>query len=157
MQSLFTVMIVVCAASLICTILSAFISDGSTKKIVNMVLGAFVVCSLIMPIKSAAESFGAEISASETAEEHTASCDEIMSNQIVMQTRENLESAAEDLLLQNGISVNSCDVVLAQTDNNSIIISSLSIYIDSALQYNDSEINRIIEDNFSVTPIIITE
>lgn len=157
MQSFYTVMIIVCSASLICSLLSSFITDGSTKKLVNMVMGAFMICCLILPVKSAVKSFGADISEYETAQQHTASCDEIMSNKVVEQTEENLEATVCDLMLQNGIKINSCEVVLAQTDNKSIIIASLSIYIDSTLQYDHTIINSITEENFSVTPIIISE
>lgn len=157
MKELFTVMIVVCGASLICSVFSSFISDGNTKKIVNLVLGAFIICSLIIPVSKAISAFEIDISQFSTAEEQTASCDEIMSNQVVAQTQSQLEQTATDILLQNGITINSCDITLAQTDNNRIIISTLCIYIDKSGLIDTNKICRIVEEHFGISPNIAME
>ena len=157
MKELFTVVIVVCASSFICTLASTFITDGSTKKIVNLVLGAFIICSLIMPIKNAFSNINTDMSDFSTAEEAIASSDEAYSREVLSRTTENLENAAEDILLQNNIKINSCKIVLAQTEENRIIISTLSIYISKEyVQYTDL-ISSIIEENFGVSPSIMTE
>lgn len=157
MKSLFSVVIVICTASLICTLISTFITDGSTKKIVNLVLGAFIVCSLISPVMSAFSSVDVNLSEYETSDSIISSNDEAYSNEVLKQTQTNLENSAKDILLQNGISINSCKIILANEDENRIIISSVSIYINKENSGHSQRIQEIIKDNFGINPNVVTE
>lgn len=157
MKGLFTVVVVVCAASLICTLVSTFITDGSTKKIVNLVLGAFIVCSLISPVMSAFSSVDVNLSEYDTSDSIISSNDEAYSNKIIKQTQTNLENSARDILLQNGININSCKIILANEDENRIIISSVSIYISKDNAGQIQSIQEIIKENFGINPSVMTE
>lgn len=157
MNELLAVTSAICASALICTLVSNFVTDGSTKKIISLVLGAFIICSMIVPIKNAVNGFSEEIAETDISDLAVSTDDEAYSREILKQTRKNLESALKDLLLQNGIEINSCEIILAVTDDNSIIISSVSIYISKEYtQYSDL-ISEITFQNFSVQPNIITE
>lgn len=157
MNSLFSVVIVICAASLICTLVSTFITDGSTKKIVNLVLGAFIVCSLIYPVMSAFSSVDVNLSEYEPSDSIISSNDEAYSSEILNLTQKNLENSAKDILLQNGLSINSCKIILANEDENRIIISSVSIYINKENSGHIQRIQEIIKDNFGINPNVVTE
>ena len=157
MNEILAVTSAICASALICTLVSNFVTDGSTKKIVSLVLGAFIICSMIVPIKNAVNGFSEEIAETQISDSAVSTDDEAYSREILKQTRSNLESALRDLLLQNGVEINSCEIILALTDDNSIIISSVSIYISKEYtQYSDL-ISQITFQNFSVQPSIITE
>lgn len=157
MNEILAVTSAICASALICTLVSNFVTDGSTKKIVSLVLGAFIICSMIVPIKNAVNGFSEEIAETDISDSAVSTDDEAYSREILKQTRSNLESALRDLLLQNGVQINSCEIILALTDDNSIIISSVSIYISKEYtQYTDL-ISEITFQNFSVQPNIITE
>ena len=157
MNELLAVTSAICASALICTLVSNFVTDGSTKKIISLILGAFIICSMIVPIKNAVNGFSEEIAETDISDLAVSTDDEAYSREILKQTRKNLESALKDLLLQNGVEINSCEIILAVTDDNSIIISSVSIYISKEYtQYSDL-ISEITFQNFSVQPNIITE
>lgn len=157
MNEILAVTSAICASALICTLVSNFVTDGSTKKIISLVLGAFIICSMIVPIKNAVNGFSEEIAETDISDLAVSTDDEAYSREILKQTRSNLESALKDLLLQNGVEINSCEIILALTDDNSIIISSVSIYISKEYtQYSDL-ISEITFQNFSVQPNIITE
>lgn len=157
MNEILAVTSAICASALICTLVSNFVTDGSTKKIICLVLGAFIICSMIVPIKNAVNGFSEEIAETDISDLAVSTDDEACSREILKQTRKNLESALKDLLLQNGVEINSCEIILAVTDDNSIIISSVSIYISKEYtQYSDL-ISEVTFQNFSVQPNIITE
>ena len=157
MNEILAVTLAICASALICTLVSNFVTDGSTKKIICLVLGAFIICSMIVPIKNAVNGFSEEIAETDISDLAVSTDDEAYSREILKQTRKNLESALKDLLLQNGVEINSCEIILAVTDDNSIIISSVSIYISKEYtQYSDL-ISEVTFQNFSVQPNIITE
>ena len=157
MNEILAVTSAICASALICTLVSNFVTDGSTKKIICLVLGAFIICSMIVPIKNAVNGFSEEVAEKDISDLAVSTDDEAYSREILKQTRKNLESALKDLLLQNGVEINSCEIILALTDDNSIIISSVSIYISKEYtQYSDL-ISEVTFQNFSVQPNIITE
>lgn len=157
MNEILAVTSAICASALICTLVSNFVTDGSTKKIICLVLGAFIICSMIVPIKNAVNGFSEEIAETDISDSAVSTDDEAYSREILKQTRKNLESALKDLLLQNSVEINSCEIILAVTDDNSIIISSVSIYISKEYtQYSDL-ISEVTFQNFSVQPNIITE
>ena len=157
MNEILTVTSAICASALICTLVSNFVTDGSTKKIICLVLGAFIICSMIVPIKNAVNGISEEIAETDISDSAVSTDDEAYSREILKQTRINLESALNDLILQNGVEINSCEIILAVTDDDSIIISSVSIYISKEYtQYSDL-ISEVTFQNFSVQPNIITE
>ena len=157
MNELLAVTSAICASALICTLVSNFVTDGSTKKIICLVLGAFIICSMIVPIKNAVNGISEEIAETDISDSAVSTDDEAYSREILKQTRINLESALNDLILQNGVEINSCEIILAVTDDDSIIISSVSIYISKEYtQYSDL-ISEVTFQNFSVQPNIITE
>lgn len=157
MKELLTVAVVICSSTLICTILSNFITDGSTKKIISLVLGAFIICSLIIPVKNAVNGFNVNVSEYEEQNLQSATDDEAYSKEVIKQTKANLEQTLSDFLLQNGVQTKKCEIILSVTEENSIIISSVSIYINKEdIQYTDL-ISEITMQNFTVMPSIITE
>ncbi len=157
MKDLFTVASVVCASSLICSLVSSFVTDGSTKKILNLVLGAFIICCMIIPIKNALNSADVNMSQHQPPEQLSSTNDEAYSKAVLSKTTENLEQALSDLLEQNNIQINSCEIILSQTDKNSIIISSVNIYISEEYIGSTNKISEITYDNFGVQPNITTE
>lgn len=157
MNEILAVTSAICASALICTLVSNFVTDGSTKKIICLVLGAFIICSMIVPIKNAVNGFSEEIAETDISDSDVSTDDEAYSREILKQTRKNLESALKDLLLQNGVEINSCEIILAVTDDNSIIISSVSIYISKEYTQYSNLISEVTFQNFSVQPNIITE
>lgn len=157
MNEILVVTSAICASALICTLVSNFITDGGTKKIISLVLGAFIICSMVVPIKSAVNGFNKEIAETKIPDAPVSTDDEAYGREILKQTRKNLESALRDLLLQNGVEINSCEIILSVTDDNSIIISSVSIYIYKEYTQYTELISEITVQNFSVQPNIITE
>ncbi|MEE1317910.1 MAG: stage III sporulation protein AF, partial [Ruminococcus sp.] len=121
MKELLTVAVVICSSTLICTILSNFITDGSTKKIISLVLGAFIICSLIIPVKNAVNGFNVNVSEHEEQNLQSATDDEAYSKEVIKQTKANLEQTLSDFLLQNGVQTKKCEIILSVTEENSII------------------------------------
>ena len=121
MNELLAVTSAICASALICTLVSNFVTERNKKKIISLVLGAFIICSMIVPIKNAVNGFSEEIAETQISDSAVSTDDEAYSREILKQTRKNLESSLKDLLLQNGVEINSCEIILALTDDNAHI------------------------------------
>ena len=75
MSGFYTVAVTVCAAAIACAILSTFVSDGGLKRILSLVMGAFMVCSLIVPAKNAVQKLGLNLSSYPSSQQLTATAD----------------------------------------------------------------------------------
>ena len=157
MSGLFTVVVVMCASALICSLVQTFVTDGSTKKIISLVLGAFIICCMVVPVKNAVSSFNTDIEEKQNSVKEISTDDEAYSNAVIKQTEINLETALKNLLLQNNITIKSCDIILSRVENNGIIIASISIYIDKEFVRYTNLVSSIVYDNFGITPNIMTE
>ena len=152
MSGLFTVVVVMCASALICSLVQTFVTDGSTKKIISLVLGAFIICCMVVPVKNAVSSFNTDIEEKQNSVKEISTDDEAYSNAVIKQTEINLETALKNLLLQNNITIKSCDIILSRVENNGIIIASISIYIDKEFVRYTNLVSSIVYDNFGITP-----
>ena len=144
MNGLSAAVVTACAASLIGAVVSGFVTDGGIKKILGLVLGAFTICAMIVPVSRAA-SYG----------ELTATADEACQKQLVNTTRQNLEVTLTAILNQNGIYPEKVEVILAFADENSIIISQVSIYISNSDISQTAKISQLTEQSFQIKPDII--
>ena len=150
MSGLFTVVVVMCASALICSLVQTFVTDGSTKKIISLVLGAFIICCMVVPVKNAVSSFNTDIEEKQNSVKEISTDDEAYSNAVIKQTEINLETALKNLLLQNNIIIKSCDIILSRVENNGIIIASISIYIDKEFVRYTNLVSSIVYDNFGI-------
>ena len=72
MNVLSAAVVAACAASLIGAVVSGFVTDGGIKKILGLVLGAFTVCVMIVPVSRAASDFSCPLRYLRTADQSPA-------------------------------------------------------------------------------------
>lgn len=157
MSGFYTAAATVCASGVVCALASAFVSDGNMKRVLCLVMGAFMICSLIVPFKNALSAVQIDMADFPSHQVLTATADEAAEREVLKQTRENLQNTLSDLLRQNGIAVNEIEVVLAQEENDRIIIGSTCIYIGEEAADSAAEITRLTREHFGITPVIYTE
>lgn len=157
MNGLYTVAATVCGCCVIVAVLSHFVTDGGTKKLLSLVMGAFILCSMLLPVARAVGGISEEISGISPDSGDGATADEALNRQILAQTKQNLETALADILAQNGYRIDDAEVPLALADGNRVIISFIRITIGEGEAANREEISEITERHFSVKPQIITE
>lgn len=157
MNGLNTVVLSACAAALIGSLASSFITEGGTKKIFTLVMGAFMVCAMLVPAVNAVKHLQPSLESYPSHSELTATADEAYQENLIAQTRSNLEQTLTALLNQNGIEPRSVSIILSETDERSIMIASVSIYIDESDTGLSDFISGLTVQHFGITPSIITE
>ncbi len=155
MNGLSAAVVTACAASLIGAVVSGFVTDGGIKKILGLVLGAFTICAMIVPVSRAASDFSVNIENHQSYGELTATAAEAYQKQLVNTTRQNLEDTLIAILNQNGIYPEKVEVILAFADESSIIISQVSIYISNSDISQTAKISQLTEQSFQIKPDII--
>ena len=155
MSGLSVAVVTACAVSLLGAIVSCFVTDGGTKKIISLVLGAFMMCALIVPVSKAVSEFSVNTDSHPSYESISATADEAYQKQLVSATRTKLKETLTAILNQNNIYPQKVEVILAFADESSIIISQVSIYISNSDISKTAQISRLTEESFQITPDII--
>ena len=97
MSEILAVTSAICASALICTRVSGFVTDGSTKKIISLVMGAFIICSMIGPVKNAVSGFQTQLDDMKLSQPAVSTDDEAYSKEIVNQTRKRVDNKRETI------------------------------------------------------------
>lgn len=132
-------------------------TDSASKKLIGLVMGAFLAVCMLAPVKSAFEGVFTAVEDMPSEQEYSMAGDEAIQKQVLSDTRSGLETALTDLLAQNGIDIRRAEIILALTDENRVIISGIGIYINEGAERDTERITQITENNFSIRPQIITE
>ena len=157
MSALYAPILTVCGCALICVLASGFVTDGGVKRVLSLVMGAFIVASLVLPIQNAVRSVSLSLESSASPDEVIASSDEIVQRRVLAQTAENLEKTLGALLLQNGVEIRDCEVILADAGERGIIISQICIYLDKDDQQSAQIVREVTCSGFGIEPLILTE
>ncbi len=124
------------------------------KKTVNLVLGLFLITSMIMPILGLASVLKDNVKLPQEAldsELYEYEYDDL----VLSQTAKNLVSAANSLLSSENIYADNIEISLKKADDNSIYISSINIYISKEYEQKAGVITKVIGSNMSKEPVII--
>ncbi len=157
MNTIWAVCSAVCVVAIAGSIISTLMPDGNTKKIMTLVIGAFMVCSMIVPVKSAITGFNANSSVIPNETQVTASADEIYTETLISQTEKSLEQTLSGLLKSENIKFNRIRFYLKQDSNLGIIIDRVCIYIDKKDNTHVFRMKEITEEHFKTTPFVIAE
>lgn len=156
MNSVAVVAAIICVSALVCSFVSIAVPQGSTKKVMNIVLGVFILCTMIIPIKNVVENFSLEISVADSAEDLTASADEAYNNAVISETKSILESNLKSVLCQKNINIEDAEINLSVDENGGIYIDSICIYILKKDENLTSEIIAITKGKYEIVPEVVT-
>ena len=125
------------------------------KKTLNLILGMFLLCSMVVPLIGLFSTTSHEFDINEYNLDVKQDSNSDYESLVLTQTADNLVIAANDLLLSRDIKADNIRVGIKKTDDNSIYISSIYIYINKDYEDKAEEIKRIIGSNMSKEPVII--
>lgn len=157
MSVLWSVCGAVCVVAIAGAIISSLMPEGNTKKIMTLIIGAFMVCSIIVPVKSAVTEFNVSTTQIPNEATVTASADEIYTGTLISHTEKSLEQTLAGFLKSENINFNRIRFYLKQDPNLGIIIDRVCIYIDKKDNTHVFRIKEITEEHFDTTPFVIAE
>lgn len=156
MNALKSASVVVCVCCIVCSIIGLISPQGTMRKILNLILGAFLICSMLIPLIGLSATFSKDLFVDNEFDNADLSSSEQAYEQLVLnQTADNLVEAANDLLLSENIAAQNIEVGIKKSENNSIYISTINIYISDDDKYKTEKIKNIIARNMSKEPVII--
>lgn len=157
MSGLYTVAATVCGCCIVVALLSRFVSDGGTQKLLSMVIGAFIVCAMLVPAVRAVKGVALNGRSLTVPANEAATADEAVNHEVLLLTKQNLETALCDILSQNGYPIQRAEVVLALADDTRVVIATITLTVDTAYRDGEKRIADITERHFTVRPHIVWE
>lgn len=156
MKDIATVAAVVCVCSVAVSLISTISPQGNMRKVVNLVIGAFLLCCMIFPIKTAMNGFEFNINTTPISNDLQNTAVDAYNNAIMSETKSSLETSMDAYLTQHGITPSEIVVNLEVNEKGGIYIGSVSIYISIQDSEKSDEIIALVREKFEVLPEIIT-
>ncbi len=154
MNSIASVAAVICSVAIASSLIALIVPQGSTKRVLNTVVGVFVICCLIVPVKNVVTGFNLNIDIPKLSGSLTASGDEAYKKALTVETEAKLRTSIVSYLYSKGLKVKSADIKLNTNKKTGIYIERIIIYIDRKDLINSDEIISLIENKFEKTPKI---
>lgn len=145
---------VICAVVIAVSLVSLIVPQGSTRRVMNTVIGVFVLCCMIVPVSRAVSGFKIDFDVPKLEKSFTASADEAYQNALLRETRISLENSAKTYLLSKGCRIRKIKIILNSDDKKGIYITRFRIYINKNEVGKYSDIISLIENKFEKTPEI---
>lgn len=155
MSGILTVAGIICALAIASSLISLILPQGSSKRVINAVIGVFILCSLIIPVKNAFLNNELHFDIPKLNEGITASADEAYNKAVIAETESRLESTLVSYLLNKGYKVKTAEIKLNSKYKTGIYIEAIRIYIYKSEYRKSLEIIKLIERKFETTPKLV--
>ncbi len=114
-----------------------------------------MICSMLIPLIGAISTFTLDYKQSEGVMHYDNDYEAEFEKEVLTETAENLVIVTNDILSAEGISPQDIKISIGKSDNNSIYISSIYIYITEQDKERVEHIKNIIIRNMSKEPVVI--
>lgn len=153
MSALQSSIFILCAATIVASILKMLAPSGMTDKVLKLILGLFVLCCLVTAIKDIYLSLSSNryLNVEDTSK-LTSKSDELVLNT----TAEYLAEYSHQLYEGEGIDIN--EVTVTVNEFESVIkVTEVNIYIDKSSENYIHELKELTQNVFLLDPNIIVE
>lgn len=156
MSGLQTVCVTLCYTCIAVSIISLLVPQKRTRRVMGFVIGLFFISTMTSAV---AEQVG-QIQLSEIEQEEITIpeySEKDFDNEIAQMTADNLTSALNELLLNEGIQTQDIQLTLKISDKGRISVVRAVIYINEADRSRTSDIRSIIYRNIAKEPEIYVD
>lgn len=143
-----------CVCAVVVSALGVISPNGMTSKTLNLVIGIFIICVMLVPVKNLFTDFSVNLPEIKVPDTISSDARNAYNTAVVTELKARLDKTLLSKLTSEGFSVKTVSVNLDENDDGGIYISSIDIYIDKA-EKRIQKIIRSTEESFSVTPKVI--
>lgn len=144
----------VCIVAVICAIYDMLVPEGNTSKMLNFVLGMFLIVAILIPFVNIVKSEPLNFKNIEfNSEEFTLS--EENNNLTLAVGKSTVEKIISDSLKEKDIIYKKIVVDMDSSNGNSIDIIRAKIYVESDYRNQIIDIQRIVQEKTGITPDVV--
>ena len=154
MSGIASVAAMICSVAIASSLIALMVPQGSTKRVLYTVIGVFVICSLIVPVKNVVTGFDLNIDIPKLSDSLTASGDEAYKKALTAETESKLKTSLVSYLYSKGYKIKNAVIKVNTNKKTGIYIEHINIYINRKDLINSGEIISLTENKFERTPKI---
>lgn len=154
MSSIAALIGTVCVISIVVSLLGIISPNGMTEKTLNLVIGVFIICAMLAPVKSFFADFSFKLNFEQKSEAISSNAQQAYNKAVIDECRSRLESSLVSNLRDDDYNVNKVEIKLDKKEDGGIYVSCIYIYIDKT-ETRIQKIIRCTEQEFKITPRVI--
>lgn len=143
----------VCTVAVICSLVEMLAPEGSLSKLLNFVLGLFLVVSVLLPFVKIIQNGELKLSKLEI-QQQTPKFESDVDNLTIAYGKSAVEKIIESCLSQNDIPYQKISISMDSSTGNSIDIIKADVYVGAEYRNRFQEIQDIIKQSTGITPNI---
>lgn len=146
----------ICITTVVTSIFSMLAPDSKLDKVLKFAISLFFLTSIISPFVNNKLDFRIELS-DITQRVQTRELSQNVQSQFLSIAKGNLENTIENTLLRENISPKKVEVLINISEDNSISINKLMVYIEKNDEQKKQTIEKLVKDSVGYAPQIIIE
>lgn len=144
----------VCIVAVICSLYDMLIPDGNTSKMLDFVLGMFLIVAILIPFVNIVKSEPLNFKNIEfNSKDFTMSTEN--EDLIVDVGKSTVEKIISDSLKEKNISYKKIVIDMDSSNGNSIDIIRAKIYVENSYRNQIIDIQNIVKEKTGITPDVI--
>lgn len=144
----------VCIVAVICSLYDMLIPDGNTSKMLDFVLGMFLIVAILIPFVNIVKSEPLNFKNIEfNSKDFTMSTEN--EDLIIDVGKSTVEKIISDSLKEKNISYKKIVIDMDSSNGNSIDIIRAKIYIENSYRNQIIDIQNIVKEKTGITPDVI--
>lgn len=151
--------LLICILSIISTLFEMLLPRGKIEKIFKVVLGIFILCSLLMPLKALSSSMKFNSKNEKVFVKEENKLKNIIENQMKISSEVNLKSNIKNLLKRKNVKPEKINVIMDTDNNNCISIKNIEVYLSEGDKNKKDTIKNELEKvlNLKVDVVVGSE
>lgn len=144
----------VCAVAVICSLYDMLVPQSNTSKMLNFVLGMFLIVAILIPFVNIIKSDSFNLKQVKfISEEFTLSNNN--TNLTIALGKSTVEKIIADCLKEKDITYKKIAVAMDSSNGNSIDIIRADIYVESKYRNQLIDIQSVVKEKTGITPDVI--
>lgn len=144
-----------CIAAIVCAVLQMLAPREGTGKVFKLILSAFFLCCLIMPLLKAGSLTRLDIS-SLPGEVQAELLDDQVNQQLMRQVQTTVEQLARTTLESSGVEAEKIEVKTDTSEEGSIYIQQVTVTLDKQSKPKALAAREVLEKQLGVSVVIET-
>lgn len=146
----------VCMVAIICALFEMFVPEGTLAKLVNFVLGLFLIIAILVPFANLIQSNALKNSKINIEQQNTNFSDDI-NDLTIAYGKSAIEKIIIQCLEEKEIEYKKIDINMDSSNNESIDIVRVDIYLPIKYRNQLSEIQNEVKEKTGISPNIYVE
>lgn len=142
--------VTICLVSVICTIIEILFPKGKMEKIFQVVLGVFMLCSLLIPLKKTLANIHFDAKKPENFIKDKGKLKSTIDDQTKITAQKKLKLTVEKILAAKSIKPEKINVIMDTTEDSCISIKKIEVFLSRGDENKKDTVKNELEKNLEL-------